>query len=257
MLSRATPARLASVLTASSLLACGGTGASARGISYATVPARWPENPVCMNKNHGPIVAKEVILGKSMTVVISGGEKAISDEAWKDFSPGLFNTKNSERHTMFALSCFVRSPGVPATCGAGTDPACRETVDLGGYSWIALSKIEAVDCFPASRTCNPANVKSGQLAFVVTRKCHELVFEGRAFILHGPHGEAAIMHATANGTPTTDVPLPDGWTLTEETLPEPLIVRPFGGGDACYFNILRDAKVQSYHQFRYAGPSYP
>ena len=70
-------------------------------------------------------------------------------------------------------------------------------------------------------------------------------------------GEAAIMHATANGTPTTDVPLPDGWTLTEETLPEPLVVRPFGGGDACYFNILRDAKVQSYHQFRYAGPSYP
>jgi hypothetical protein len=38
---------------------------------------------------------------------------------------------------------------------------------------------------------------------------------------------------------------------------EPLELLPFGGGDACYYNIVRDNRVQSYHQYRYAKEWYP
>jgi hypothetical protein len=65
------------------------------------------------------------------------------------------------------------------------------------------------------------------------------------------------MHATADGKPTTAVALPPGWSLHETALPEPLRIRPFGASAACHYNILRDASLQSYHQVRYAGPTYP
>ncbi len=66
------------------------------------------------------------------------------------------------------------------------------------------------------------------------------------------------MHAAADGEPaTTDVGLPEGWTLTRETLAEPLVVLPFGGEDGCYYNIIRDAKTQAYHQIAYGKSTYP
>jgi hypothetical protein len=185
---------------------------------------------------------------------VAGGPNPISDDAWASFTPGLFNRKNSDRHTLFTRSCFARSPEAPADCIA---EACRRIVENGGHTWVELSKIEAADCTPVDGGCDPARVRAGQLAIIVTRKCHELVFEGRVLLLRGPRGEEAVMHATANGVPTTDVTLPSGWQLHEETLSAPLVLHPFGGGDACYYNVLRDAKMQSYHQFRYAGPVYP
>ena len=82
-------------------------------------------------------------------------------------------------------------------------------------------------------------------------------FTGDVIFLSGPHGEKAIMHATADGVPHTDVALPAGWSLSRETLTTEFVLRPFGGGDACFYNIIRDARAQSYHQFQFAGPHYP
>ena len=243
------------LIVALGVLSCASVpDAKARGISYSTEPAAWPAGKGCLNKQRGPIVAKEVLMGRTMTVVVSGGSKPISDEAWVDFSPGWFNRKNSDRHTLFQRSCFIRSPDAPASCEG---PGCARIVELEGYTWVELSKVEAVDCLPATGGCDPAKVKPGQLAFVVTRKCHELVFDGAVYMLRGPRGERAIMHATADGKPTTEVALPEGWKLTVETLTEPLVVHPYGRGDACFYNVLRDARLQSYHQLAYAGATYP
>lgn len=228
--------------------------AQSAGIHYAAIPSPWPASRDCLNQQRGGIVAKEVLMGRTRTVVVAGGPSAISDEEWATFTPGMFNQKNSDRHTLYSRSCFARSPAAPADC---VGDGCRRVVENGGHTWVELSKIEAVDCTPAEGGCDPAHVRPGQLAIVVTRKCHEMVFEGRVFLLRGPHGEEAVMHATGNGAPMTDVALPPGWQLHEEVLDEPLVLHPFGGGDACLYNILRDEKTQSYHQFRYAGPTYP
>ncbi len=228
--------------------------AARAGVRYAAVPSPWPADRACINQERGAIVAKEFLMGRTKTVVVAGGANPIADSAWATFAPGLFNRKNSDRHTLFTRSCFARSPDAPADC---LGDACRRVVEVGGHTWVELSKIEAADCVPAAGACDPANVRAGQLAIVVTRKCHELVFEGRVTLLRGPRGEEAVMHATADGVPTTDVPLPPGWQLRQETLAAPLVLHPFGGGDACYYNILRDANTQSYHQFRYAGSGYP
>ena len=223
------------------------------GVSYATIPTPWPDDVDCLNGDN-PGVAKEVLMGSTRTVVVAGGDHAISDDAWRTYSPSFGNQKNSDRHLLFGPSCFARSPRAGADC-VGDD--CRTIVELDGYTWVALSQIDAVDCIPAGGGCDPGKVQPGQLAFVVTEKCHELHFSGDAIFLNGPDGERAIMHATSDGNPTTDVDLPDGWTLTREALDGDLVVRPFGGGDDCFYNIIRDEKAQSYHQIAYAGARYP
>lgn len=224
------------------------------GVHFETRPSDWPTQAACLNPPRQNGIAKEVLLGRERLVVIGAGPQAIPDSAWATYSPGFFNQKNSDRHTLFDTSCFIRSPDAPADC---IGEACAQRIQLDGYSWTALSQIEAVDCIPAGGSCNPASVAPGHLAVVVTRKCHELTFTGGVFFLRGPHGERAVMHATANGQPTLDVPLPEGWSLTRESLSAPLVLHPFGGGSACFYNILRDSRGQSYHQFEFAGPTYP
>lgn len=224
------------------------------GISYATVESPWPTTTTCLNSATPTGIAKEVLIGSARTVVIAGGDRPISDVDWTNFSPGLGNTKNSDRHLLFARSCFARSPSKPAAC-SGTE--CRDIVDLKDHTWIALSKIEAVDCLPNKDACSGTSVNPGGLLVVVTRKCHELVFEGQVRMLHGPNGERAVMHATADGHPTTAVRLPAGWTLAEETLTEPLVLHPYGGGEACFYNIIRDELQQSYHQIGFSRGTYP
>ncbi len=223
-------------------------------ISYATTPSPWPASVTCLNKPVMDGIAKEVLNGRLRTVVIAGGDKAISDAKWETYTPSLGNQKNSDRHLLFGQSCFSRSPSRPADC---TGDACREVIDMDGYTWIGLSKIDAVDCVPSASNCDGTSAKPGGLLFVVTRKCHELTFEGEVIFLSGPAGQKAVMHATADGVPTTDVVLPAGWSLTKETLGAPLVLHPFGGGDACFYNIIRDSKLQSYHQLAYASAAYP
>ncbi len=245
-------------ITALLALALGGCAAlpTAReaNVSFSTVESPWSATTACLNSPTPTGIAKEVLIGASRTVVIAGGPSPISDEAWASFSPGLGNQKNSDRHLLFARSCYARSPSRPASC-VGED--CREIVSLGGHTWVALSKIRAADCLPSTAACNGTTPLPGGLLVVVTEKCHELTFEGSVFMLRGPDGQRAVMHATPNGTPTTDVTLPPGWTLTTEVLAAPLVVHPFGGGDRCFYNILRDHRQQSYHQIGFSGATYP
>lgn len=226
----------------------------AAGVSYAATPSTWPAETACLNPAKPRGIAKEIMVGSMMTIAIAGGDKAISDDDWRSFDPGFGNTKNSDRHLLFQRSCFSRSPSRPSTC---TGDDCRDIVEVGGHTWVALSKVEAADCWPNASACAATGAHEGGLFVVVTRKCHELVFEGSVRMLRGPHGESAVMHATADGHPTLDVQLPPGWTLQEETLSEPLVVHPFGGGDACFYNIIRDHRLQSYHQLSYATSVYP
>lgn len=224
------------------------------GVSYATAAAAWPADAACLNKARSPGVAKEVLVGRTRTVVIAGGPSPISDEAWRDFRPGLGKQKNSDRHLLFERSCFSRSPDRPASC-RGAD--CATIERFGGHSWVALSQVVAADCLPDASACERMAARPGGLLVVVTRKCHELVFSGSVYLLTGPAGQRAVMHATADGKPTMDVKLPPGWSLRQEALAAPLVLHPFGGGDACYYNIIRDHRAQSYHQIAYPGPRYP
>jgi hypothetical protein len=223
-------------------------------ISYTTEVSAWPASPTCLNPPVMTGIAKEVLNGSRREVVIASGSNPISDEKWASYTPSLGNQKNSDRHTLFTTSCFSRSPGKPADCSGD---ACRDVIEMDGYTWVGLSKIDAADCVPSASACDGASAKPGGLLFVVTEKCHELVFTGDVIFLAGPGGEKGIMHATSDGMPTTDVVLPAGWSLTKETLAAPLTVHPFGGGDRCFYNVIRDSKLQSYHQLSYAGASYP
>ncbi len=229
--------------------------ATEAGISYATEVVRWPAELECLNSGN-PTVAKEVLDQSTLTVVIASGDNAISDAEWDSYTPSWGHSKNSDRHLLFEESCFWRSPRTPASC-VGDD--CRSIVEFDEHTWVELSKIHAVDCVPSSDDCSPQSVKEGQLAVIVTEKCHEVVFVGDVVELAGPDGERAIMHATADGVVDLDVPLPVGWSLARRTLTEPLVLHPFGGGDGerCFYNIIRDQRAQSYHQIAYARSSYP
>lgn len=66
-----------------------------------------------------------------------------------------------------------------------------------------------------------------------------------------------VMHATETGEVDFSVDLPDGWELAEVTLEEPLVVTPFGGGDECFHNVLRDNAGQGYHQYVFTSSTYP
>lgn len=224
------------------------------GVSYPTVESPWQDNQKCLNQPTHPGFAKEVLHVKSMTVVIAGGEKAIPDSKWAKYKPSFPNQKNTDRHLLFSTSCFARSPQAPADCQGD---ACRKTITMDHYSWTALSKIDAVDCIPRNSSCNPGKVQPGEIAVVVSEKCHEMTFNGDQIFLYGPNGEKAIMHATENGKPTTQVQLPEGWFLSKETLTTPLVLHPFGGPGFCYYNIIRDQLAQSYHQIKYAKAMYP
>lgn len=227
--------------------------AAEAGVSYATEVSAWPAAVECLNRP-GLRVAKEVLKGDIRTVVIAGGERPISDEEWGGYTPSFGNIKNSDRHLLFSASCFARSPGLPIDCRGD---ACRTIVELDGHTWVALSQIDAYDCVPADGGCSMSNVEPHHLAFIVTEKCHELRFTGEAVFLRGPDGEVAVMHATPDGNPRLTARLPDGWTVAREALSSELVVHPFGGGDRCFYNIIRDELQQSYHQIVYARPTYP
>jgi hypothetical protein len=199
-------------------------------------------------------IAKEVLIGSLHTVVIAGGSNPISDADWTSYKPSFGNTKNSDRHTLFTRSCFSRSPAAPADCQGD---ACREIHSIDGHTWVALSKIDAYDCLPSLSACHNMTAGPGALLFVVTEKCHQMQFEGDVIFLDGPGGQRAVMHATDDGMPSVDVRIPDGWTLHQETLAAPLVLEPFGGDGRCFYNVIRDEKLQSYHQYRYAGETWP
>lgn len=222
------------------------------GISYATTEIGWPADVDCVD-DKDPTVTKEMLSIESLLVVFAFGANAITDGEWNDYSPSPPFIKNSTRNLEFDETCFWRSPGTSRDCQG---EECAIIVEHDDYTWMELAQIVAADCLPADAACALGG-SDGHLTFLVTKKCQELVFRGDILELSGPDGERAVMHATADGTPDTTVELPSGWSLEERTLDEDLVVRPFGEGDECFANVIRDGKEQSYHQYRYAGASYP
>jgi hypothetical protein len=101
-------------------------------------------------------------------------------------------------------------------------------------------------------------VNPGYVSINTIDKCQRMQYDGPSiYELSDGQGNLYVMHAADDGTPDLSPTLPEGWTLTERTLEEPLVLLPFGGGNSCYFNIIRDNLVQSYHQYAYAGEQYP
>ena len=224
------------------------------GISYPTTSFLWSDDLNCLNEDQ-PETAKELVVGSSKMVVVAGGERPVPDSEWSDFSPGFFNQKNSLRNLQFESSCLTRSPNRSADCFG---EECASFVEIQAYTWLELSQIKAIDCIPTGTNCSPMSVQERELVVVVIKKCHRLTFVGTQYFLNGPSGERAILHATeGDREPNTNVTLPQGWSLTKEDLSEPLVLYPFGRGDDCYYNIIRDSQGQSYHQFEYEKDVYP
>ncbi len=122
---------------------------------------------------------------------------------------------------------------------------------------MELSIVESQDCLPsADAGCSAAAVDPNAISVTVTRKCHQIMFEDEMYELVDPVGNCYVMHATDTGTPDINVALPKDWTLTLVAL-DALVILPFGGGDNCYHNVLRDNLGQGYHQYIFAEDTYP
>ncbi len=226
-------------------------------ISYATVQTSMPAGAGCAGgSDESSGVAKEILNLDSDYIYVAGGSNPMPDDVWADFSFRLPILKNSTRNLLFDGSCFFRSPDVPATC---TGDDCFIIEDISGYSWLRLTAVVGQSCYPDASGCSGDVVNSGYVSVNTIAKCHRIVYDGPViYELSDGQGNAYVMHATATGTPDLTGPqLPDGWTLRAVQLDEPLELLPFGGGDNCYYNVVRDNLVQSYHQYRYSAAQYP
>lgn len=225
------------------------------GVSFRTVASGGPVKGACLVKDSGGDVARELISLKRLIVVAGVGPTAMPLDKWATFKPSTPWLKNLTRNLMYDEDCFYRSPDAPASCiGA----ACAITVDIAGYSWTELSAVVARDCVPSPDAgCAGSSPKPGALTLTVTRKCHRIVYSSAIYDLSDPAGNRYVMHANATGKPDLNASLPQGWTLQRKTLDAPLVVLPFGGGDSCYHNILRDNLGQGYHQYVFAKPTFP
>jgi hypothetical protein len=238
------------------LTSCGGQLGAGNNpnFSYATVSTNKPANSPCLGKGGG--IAKEMLNAKSFEIVVAGGAGAISDTDWAALKPSFPWTKNSTRHLLFSDSCFFRSPGAPIDCSTEN---CFTTKQVYDHSWLLLTTVANTTCMPDSSGCPGQDVKPGFISVNTIDKCQVLIFSGPLiYELSDPAGNRYVMHATATGTPDLTGPqLPAGWKLEQKTISEPLVLNPHGGAGHCYYNIIRDNLVQSYHQYVYAGQRWP
>ena len=226
------------------------------GISFSTIASERPESSSCVNEaGELESIAKEIISTEDFVVSLAFGESIISDEAWADYEPSSPYRKNINRDTMFKEHCFYRSPDAPVNCQGD---ACAVMRNLDGYTWMELSQVESQDCFAdAGADCAANGVDDGAISVTVTRKCHQIVFEDEIYDLVDPAGNRYVMHATADDAPNLDPELPEGWAISRVEIDEPLEILPFGGGDNCFHNVMRDSLGQGYHQYIFASPVYP
>ena len=225
-------------------------------IAFATVETPRPAGASCLGGEGSPGVAKEILNAETRTIYVAGGDNPIPDDAWANLSVSLPWVKNTTRHLMFNYSCFFRSPGVPADCDGD---ACFTSESHFDHTWYLLNTVEGQSCIPDPTGCSGTTVNPGFVSITTIAKCQEVVFAGPdIYELSDGRGNRYVMHATENGTPTIEgVQLPDGWTLELRSIDDPLRLLPFGGGDSCYYNIVRDNLVQSYHQFAFASDTFP
>ncbi len=231
--------------------------AAEAGVSFQTIPSIRPEGSTCLNQERGEKdgKAKELMNLDTRLVVIGFGDNAIPNSQWADYKPSLPWAKNIDRHMTVDSSCIYRSPTAPADCEGAE---CRDSQEIAGYEWVDLAIVHSQDCLPtADAGCTATEIPPGALDVKVMSKCHILVWEDEVYELVDPAGNSYVMQATATGTPDLNVTLPEGWTVTLVTLEEPLEIPPHGGGDNCYHNVLRDHLGQTYHQYVFAGETYP
>ena len=225
------------------------------GVSFQTISSTLPEDSGCLNESGEAGLAKELINLQERVVVVGKGANEMPDSEWADYKPRFPWQKNINRNTTFNDSCFYRSPTAPASCQG---EACGVTREVSDYDWIDLSIIASQDCLPSPDAgCSTSGVKPGAISVTVTQKCHQVIWHDEIYDLVDTKGNHYVMHATDTGTPNLNAAIPEGWTLTKVALDEPLVVNPFGGGDNCYHNVLRDNLGQGYHQYVFAEESYP
>jgi hypothetical protein len=245
------------MLVVIALVGCGGqTGpGNDPNFSFSTAPSPRPTSSACIG-GAGATVAKEMINIRTFEIVLGGGANAMSDEDWAEFRPRLPWMKNSTRFLLFDDSCFFRSPGAPADC---TGDECITFMEIFDHSWLLLTTLDNATCLPDASGCPADEVRPGFMSVSSIDKCQQLTFNGPTiYELSDPAGNRYVMHATATGTPDIGtVQLPAGWQLAEKSIGEPFVIEPVGGGEACYYNILRDNLLQSYHQYVYVGERWP
>jgi hypothetical protein len=224
-------------------------------ISFATVPSVMPEGALCAGGGQEGGVAKEILNLETDYIYVAGGTNPIPDDVWQSTSFRLPLLQNSTRSLLFNGSCFYRSPGAATTCQGGE---CFIIEEIAGYTWLMLTQIVGQACFPDASGCNADVVNPGFVSINTIAKCQRIQFDGPTiYELSDGVGNRYVMHATDDGTPDLDPSLPKGWTLAARTIDAPLVLLPSGGGDSCYYNIVRDNLVQSYHQVSFAGERYP
>ncbi len=226
------------------------------GLSIQTAASSGPgPSNTCLNEAGEGGVAKELLRLGDIVMVVHGGGKPMPDAVWRDFSPSFPWVKNINRDSMFNDHCFYRSPTVLADCEGAACVVIREVAD---YTWVELSIVDAQDCVATGdATCEGNSPDPGAISMTITRKCHQIIYTDEIYQLADPAGNLYVMHATETGTPDLNPALPDGWTMSLVTLDEALVVMPFGGGDNCYHNVLRDNLGQGYHQYVFADDQYP
>jgi hypothetical protein len=225
-------------------------------IRYATVQTLMPEGAACAgDSDESPGVAKEILNLETDYIFVGGGSNGMPDDVWANYTFRLPLFKNSTRNLMFNGSCFFRSPDAPADCEGSS---CFTIETINDYTWLKLTQIIGQSCYPDPSGCSSDVVNPGFVSVNTIAKCHRIIYDGPVvYELSDGEGNLFVMHATATGTPDLTPQLPDGWTVTKREISAPLVVLPFGGGEACYYNIVRDNLVQSYHQYAYGQAEYP
>ncbi len=220
-----------------------------------TVISGKPDGASCINQEPNAGLAIELIdLGQDV-VYLAGGDNPISEAAWDETAVRFPRMKNSKRYLLFDDTCIYRSPDKPANCASGD---CATFVELYDHTWFLLNALSGQSCYPDASGCAGDEVQPGYVSITTIDKCQEITFAGPTINeLVDDRGNRYVMHATGDGQPDlTGVPLPAGWQLVETTLAAPLTLQPRGAGH-CYYNILRDANLQSYHQYVFAEETFP
>lgn len=232
------------------LSACGIPSIETSGLKFSTELSPLPAAMVWQDIGF----ARELINQPKQLVVISGGSNPVPLDEWDDFTPRFPWTKNLDRNLLFSKPCFYRSPDRPADCSGDS---CLRIEEYTGYTWVALAEPVAVAFVPEDEKTDLLYPDPGILVIKTIRKCPALMYTDSICQLSDARGNLYVMHATETGEPDLNVPLPASWSIGWVPLADTLIVSPFGGGDACYFNILGDHLGQGYHQYRFADAFYP
>jgi hypothetical protein len=220
-----------------------------------TVVSGKPDAASCINKGgKAPLAIELIDLGNDV-VYLAGGDNPISEAEWDATAVRFPFMKNSKRYLLFDDNCLYRSPDKPADCEGD---ACSTFVERYDHTWFLLNGLSGQLCYPDPSGCNADVVNPGYISITVIDKCQELTWNGPTINeLVDDRGNRYIMHATDDGQPDLDsVTLPAGWTLTQTEISQPLTIQPRGEGH-CYYNILRDNQVQSYHQYIFADETFP